>query len=320
MGGTGGRGFFPGKTDPGELIRQLRDAEAQAQDQEFEIQVGQVIGELLADINSRDTAAIDAHLETVTQALGSDIEGTLKLLFGGSVGKHTYVDGLSDIDALVLIDKTELRELPPSEVQNYFATRLQDRLPNTPVEVGALAVTVSFADSQIQLLPAVRHARGFKIPAGTGDRWSVIHPREFSTLLTDLNKRLQNKLIPTIKLAKTIVAQFPDDRRVTGYHIEALAVVALKDYAGEMTPKALLKHFFLQTPKHVLTPVGDPTGQSAQIDEYLGPPNTLRRRLACDSRSRIGRRMQNAEGRRPRRGTGETRGVPGRRGARALTT
>ncbi len=296
MGGTGGRGFFPGGTDPRKLIRQIRDAEAQVQDQEFEVQVGSVIAQLLADFNDRDVATIEGHLETIRNALGSDIEGTLKLLFGGSVAKRTYVDGLSDIDALVLINNTDLRDLPPSQVQSYFAARLSERLPDTPVEQGTLAVTVSFKDAQIQLLPAIRHGQVLRIPSGARDAWSPIRPKEFSTLLTELNKRLQNKLVPTIKLAKAIIARFPEDRRLSGYHTESLAILALNQYEGEVTPKALLKHFFLQAPNYVLAPVSDPTGQSVNVDDYLGAAGSLQRRVVSDSLSRIGRRMQNADG------------------------
>jgi len=310
MGGSGGRGFFPGKSDPHELIRQVRDAEAQTENQQFDIDVGTIMAKLLADFNDRDVAAIDAHLNTIRDALGQDIDGTIKLLFGGSVGKRTYVDGLSDIDALVLIDRTELRDLPPSQVLGYFADRLSERLPNTPLKEGSLAVTVSFTDSEIQLVPALKHGEGFIIPAGIGDRWSPIRPKEFSTLLTELNRNLQNKLVPTIKLAKAIIARLPEDRRLSGYHTEALAVLALRDYHDEVTPKGLLKRFFLEAPKYVLTPVQDPTGQSTHVDEHLGAAGSLQRRLASDSLQRIGRRMQNADGGHLLREWKEILGVP----------
>ncbi len=68
MGGSGGRGFFPGKSDPHELIRQVRDAEAQTENQQFDIDVGTIMAKLLADFNDRDVAAIDAHLNTIRDA------------------------------------------------------------------------------------------------------------------------------------------------------------------------------------------------------------------------------------------------------------
>ena len=77
------------------------------------------------------------------------------MLNGGSVAKYTYVDGLSDIDSLIILDNCELTDKPPDEVKEYFAQKLKERFPKTEVEVGNLAVTVHFNDAEIQLLPAL---------------------------------------------------------------------------------------------------------------------------------------------------------------------
>src|SRR5437879_7713289 len=102
MGGSGG-GFFGGSTDADDLIRKGRDAEVKASNTEFDSEVSAEISSLHPQINNRDVEAVNTHLDGIKSALEKNIEGTIDLLFGGSVARHTYVDGLSDVDSLVLL-------------------------------------------------------------------------------------------------------------------------------------------------------------------------------------------------------------------------
>mgnify|MGYP000918029282 FL=1 len=117
MGGSGG-GYFK-ISDPAELSKKIRDSEEQTKNQQFETDVSAFISELLVKFNDRDVTSISDHLETIKKALEKEIEGSLDILFGGSVSKHTYVDGLSDIDALIILNKSELQGLSPIEVKDY---------------------------------------------------------------------------------------------------------------------------------------------------------------------------------------------------------
>lgn len=296
MGGSGG-GFFSGSHTPSDLRRQVRQAEDQAKDDNFEANVANHIDSLLTQANRRDIPAIQQHLDTITSAIEADVEGSVGLLFGGSVAKHTYVDGLSDIDALVILNQSELKDMTPAQVKAYFAQRLRDRLGQTPVEEGTLAITVTFADAMIQILPAVRVGQGVKIPKADGTTWSpVIRPDRFAQKLTQVNQATNGKLVPAIKIAKSILAQLPDNQKLSGYHVESLAIQAFDGYQGTMTTKAMLRHFFTQAPQQLRQPIKDSTGQSVHVDDYLGAANNVTRRIIADSVARIGRSMQNADG------------------------
>jgi len=63
MGGSGG-GFFYGRTDPDELARMVRDAEAQTHDEKFETEVGKIIASLLTQFNDRDRESIKVPLQS----------------------------------------------------------------------------------------------------------------------------------------------------------------------------------------------------------------------------------------------------------------
>lgn len=290
----GGGGSFSGKVDPEQLFRKLRSSESETSAQVFDAEVNEMFSTLLSQYNKRDNETINGYLDEIKGHLSKEIDGTVDLLFGGSVSKHTYIDGLSDIDALVLLNKSELKNRSPEEVKKYFFNRLREEFPNNRIKEGNLAVTIDFGDSEIQLLPAIKTVSGVKIADSTGLAWSPIRPRKFSQVLTDVNQKLGGKVVPSIKLAKAIIAELPKDRQLSGYHVESLAVEIFKEYNGPTKPREMLTYFFRQAPRYVLNPLVDRTGQSLHVDEYLGERYSLRRQVVADSLGRIGRRLHSA--------------------------
>jgi hypothetical protein len=292
MGGGGG-GFF--RTSPDVLREELRKSEEATGDEVFTAAVSTILTNALGAANERDVPAVQRHLEEIKSALEKELDGSVDLMFGGSVAKHTYVEGMSDIDTLVLLDNCELAAGPPSEALEYFAKRLRRRFPNANVEVGHLAVTIRFADAEIQLLPAVSCRKNVRIGSPSSDSWSEIRPREFAQILTDVNARCANKLIPTVKLAKTIIGTLPEKHQITGYHAESLAVAIFRDYTGDFKPRQMLRHYFEEAATRVREPIVDRTGQSVHVDDYLGSTLTIERRIVADAFARVARRMRNAD-------------------------
>lgn len=148
----------------------------------------------------------------------------------------------------------------------------------------------------IQLLPAIKQGDGFKIAASDGKSWANIRPQDFANALTEANKTAGGKLVPTVKLAKAIIANLPEQRRLSGYHVESMAISVFKGYEGPFTPKSMLRHFFEKASTAVREPIRDSTGQSIHVDEYLGPPNSAQRRIVSDALGHIGRKLRNADG------------------------
>lgn len=293
MGGSGGS-FFP-QYRPDEFQRKVREAEGQSRDEVFEAEANELIAAYLADFNNRDAAAINEVLERVKAELTDHFEGTVDLRFGGSVAKHTYVDGLSDIDALMLLEPDLAEELSPAQIRERCAARLREIFGRENVSVGQLAVTVKAGAHEIQLLPALRTGDHFKIGSANGTDWERIKPRVFAAALTDANGRLGNKLVPTIKLAKAAIAQLPDQKKLSGYHVEALALRIFDGYSGELAPRVMVRHFFEKVSQRLLQPITDVTGQSDHVDDYLGEANSIQRQIVADACGRIGRRMANAD-------------------------
>ena len=295
MGGSGG-GYFSKRLTPDDLVKQTRQAEDQARAGAFETDVAGHLASLLADFNARDVEGIQKVFDQIKSDLEDEIDGSVDTLFGGSISKHTYIDGISDVDALVLLNNSELADKSPDKVKLFLADCLRDRYGDDAVREGVLAVTVNVDDKTIQLLPALRHGESVKIASSDGKNWSKVNPQGFAHALTKANQRLDGKLVPCIKLIKAIVATLPEKRQITGYHTEAMAINVFRGYDGSKTPKSMLRHFFERASEHVTEPIKDSSGQSVYVDEYLGSANSLERRIVADALGRIGRKMRNADG------------------------
>jgi hypothetical protein len=292
MGGSGSGGYF--SQDPFKVRRELA-AQSAARNEQYEAEANDSLRQLLGNINNRNSEAISRRLQQVKDILDEELDGFILLRFGGSVAKHTYVDGFSDVDSLVLLDNCELAEESPSEAKEYLAYRLEEELTGARVRQGRLAVTVEFPDVELQLLPAISCRGAVQIADPMSDDWARIRPREFTRALTEVNAACAQKVVPVIKLAKAIIASFPEKTRLSGYHTEALAVKIFREYNGAATHKSMLRHFFEQSVAAVKSPIRDRTGQSIHVDEYLGREGSLERRIVSDNLSRIARRMAMAD-------------------------
>lgn len=239
---------------------------------------------LLVEYRRRNTKAVERHLKGVCDILSHEDDHVVQTKFGGSVQKRTYVTGLSDVDVLLIVNQSSLKNRPPSKVIAYVADAIQRRLPNNPVYKGKLAVTVGYADkTEIQILPAIRTTDGFRIAEPGSTKWSnVVHPERFAERLINVNNARGGRVVPVIKFAKAVMDCFitREDRKIKGYHMESLATGAFKGYKGELDSKSMLLHFLAYSMKAVMSPIADPTGQSTYVDGYLGPASSKLRKGA----------------------------------------
>ena len=299
MGGSGG-GRTGGYLTAHDLEVLREEARRRLLQSRVESEVNSLLQQTLTSINDRDTEGVGRYLEAIEQALGDKLDQIDRLLFGGSVAKHTYVDGLSDIDALVLLRDESPSGSRPADVRSELAQVLRQALPQGDVQAireGTMAVTVEYRDgTEIQLLPAIRGVGDeIAVSSWDGESWSDIRPRAFARALTEANQSLGGAVVPAIKLAKSIFANELHDARPSGYHVEALALAAFQQYTGPRTPKAMLTHLVYSASDDVLRPIQDVTGQSRHVDERLGAENSRARRALSRHLARIARTMANSQ-------------------------
>lgn len=270
----------------------------------YEADANSFLQDVVSSYNNRDAEAIQGHLDVLQRAIEKDIDGLTDVLFGGSVKKHTYVDGLSDVDVLLVVNQSSLAETSPQAVLDYLEGRIRERLPDTEVKSGTLAITVSYSDGiEIQLLPALKTQTGVRIANQDGSDWSsVVRPQEFAGKLTQVNRECGSRVVPVIKLFKVLQSSLPGNSQLKGYHVESLAIEAFRDYQGRQTYKDMLQHFAQVAASRVQTPLADTTGQSRHVDDYLGASGSSARVRTSKALNRIAKKLATAD----QRGTVDT--------------
>jgi hypothetical protein len=294
-GGGGGANYFPSR--PARLQGLIKKTLEETEQKSLEVDVNDFLQQLLAKMNDRNPEKVQQYINDLAKILGENQEID-RFLFGGSVAKHTFVDGLSDIDALVVLDRQTLENKTPREVLKDFFDSLYAGLTHdeiVTVDKGNLAVTVTYTDgTEIQMLPAIRRGREICIADASGTEWKGINPKAFQRELTKANERLNFALVPTIKLAKSTLSGLPEDIRPTGYHVESLSLETTKGYRGPKTVKSLLLHVLTAASRRVLQPIADVTNQSRNVDAYLGKKNSEQRARLSLALAGIARRMNAA--------------------------
>src|ERR1051325_7567178 len=147
-----------GSYDPKKVRTEVRELQSKIDSAQYEADVAHLLSTMLASANDRDVKAISTHLSSIKRAIERDADGVVDLMFGGSVAKKTYVEGISDVDALVVLNESEPGQRSPLEVRDYFIARLRERLPGTIVEADGFAVVVKYADATIDLVPVKRRS------------------------------------------------------------------------------------------------------------------------------------------------------------------
>ena len=114
--------------------------------------------ELLVRHTRRDGQRVANRLQTICDQLRKDGYRAVQTMLGGSVKKGTYVSGLSDVDALLIVNRTPFANKPPSKALKHVCDTVQLLFQNNPVKRGRLAVTVNFADGmEIQAFAGATH-------------------------------------------------------------------------------------------------------------------------------------------------------------------
>ena len=248
----------------------------------------------LKEYNKRPVEDISRHIDHLRDTLEWADDDVVRPLFGGSVHKHTYVNGLSDIDVLMTINDSAMSGMGPQDAIAHMENLIGERLPRTDVSSGDMAITVRYSDGiKIQLLPAIRGKDGVRVADPGTNRWStVVRPDRFAKKLTEVNQANKGNVIPTIKLVKGLqVGVIRNEKeRISGYHMESLAIEAFQNYSGPHDLRSMVIRFCDFASGAVMNPIKDSTGQSRHVDGQLGEAGSgLRKRAANHFRSMLNR-------------------------------
>lgn len=156
----------------------------------------------------------------------------------GGVGKRTALAPISCVDVLYLLP-SKLRISRTADALKVIHAGLSDQFEADVIKAADLGVTVTAADRQVRVIPALEHGTGFKIPGPTTlDRasgWRITNPvSEAATLrLSDsLNTGGTRRLLTILK----------SWRNTTQTQIDSL------------TLEVLVQEFFSTQPRHATLP------------------------------------------------------------------
>ena len=247
-------------------------------------EINRNLRERLRDYNERDTEVIQRHIRGLRDALRQTNNEVIETRYGGSVIRNTYVNGLSDVDVLLIINDTSLSGRDPRSVIKKMAELIQKRMPRSDVSHGDMAVTIRYADGHdVQVLPAIKTKSGVRVADPSRNRWSrVVRPANFAQKLTQINQANNGRVVPAIKLTKALIERQVQSKRdhISGYHLESLAIDAFRNYKEPYDHKSMVNHLCTYASRAVLQPIKDSTGQSRNVDDYMGPQGSTERHRA----------------------------------------
>ncbi len=93
---------------------------------------------LLARYNRRNTAATTRHINSLCNVLRHEGCEVIQTMFGGSVRRRTYVNGLSDVDVLLMVNQSSLVSRPPAQVISHVEEILKRRFRNNRMDLTKL--------------------------------------------------------------------------------------------------------------------------------------------------------------------------------------
>ena len=283
-----------------EVMSWVGDARVDTRAIEHNAQVNAALSSVLQQYHVRDVASVRGRIEDIQRSL-ADLSrgGPAQLNFGGSISNRTSIDGLIDADLLVFYDGGQGRVSTPQELLDALAERLRRELANQEVSVrtGLTAVTVAFPDgTDIQLVPAVRDGSTSKVPSGQDREWySVDNLDVLAQQLGEADAACDGRLVPVIKLVKSMLAHVPRNIRPTGYHVADLAIQVFREYSGPTNYKDMIQQFFDRASELVLDRSTSWTGPLSSIDEHFGPGGSRRRRYLSRVMRRLARRIAIAD-------------------------
>lgn len=213
-----------------------------------------------------ESQAAKSHRESIEACLLNNF-GLSRFVRIGSFGNGTNISGYSDVDYLASLPA---REIPDSS--SYFLSKVRNaldtRFPNTGVHIDTPAVVVPFGtykSETTEIVPAgyvtTNAYKVYKIADGAGS-WMHISPDAHNDYVTAIDKKLNGKVKPLIRLIKAW--KFYRSAPISSFYLEMFTA---RYASGESSILYSIdvKNILRQLQDQNLPTMNDPTGISGSI-------------------------------------------------------
>jgi hypothetical protein len=177
--------------------------------------VADIFKDFLNNLKVDNADQVSLRYGEITKSLNKkfrDTESeTANSLQVGSYGRYTGIKGISDLDMLYIMPKTEwdtYKDGKQSQLLTDVKNAIKARYPKTDVRVDRLVVTVTYTNFHIEVQPVFEKADDngnsyFHFPdTYNGGSWKKTKPRQEMEAIRDLNAQKNKNLRLLCKMAR----------------------------------------------------------------------------------------------------------------------
>jgi hypothetical protein len=173
--------------------------------------VAEMFEQFLSNLAIDNSDQISDRYGEITQCLNKkyrDTESkTANSLQVGSYGRYTAIKGVSDLDMIYIMPKSEwdrFKNGRQSALLQEVKEAIKDRYSRTEAWGDGQVVVVSFGNQEIEVLPGFEQEDGsFKYPdTNNGGSWPITKPREEIKAISDLDKNKNSNLRRLCKMVR----------------------------------------------------------------------------------------------------------------------
>lgn len=175
--------------------------------------VASMFTEFLGNLAIVNTETISLRYGELTAALNKRFRDTeskeANSLQVGSFGRKTGIKGISDLDMLYLMPKSDWQTYNTSGGQlrllQHAKEAILERYPNTKVRVDRLVVTVTYQNFHVEVQPVFEQDdQSYKYPdTKNGGCWKITKPREEIQAVADMDLAKNSNLRRLCKMARS---------------------------------------------------------------------------------------------------------------------
>ncbi|MBZ9977817.1 SMODS domain-containing nucleotidyltransferase [Mesorhizobium sp. BR-1-1-10] len=176
------------------------------------VSVAENFRSFIENLKVSNTDVISNRYGEITAAINKKFRDsdskTANSLQVGSYGRHTAIDGISDLDMLYIMPPSswdDYKDKGQSKLLTATKDAIKTRYPNTDVYVDRLVVRVLYADFHVEAQPVFEQEDGsFKYPdTYDGGTWKVTMPRDEIKAISEFNEQKNKNLRRLCKMARS---------------------------------------------------------------------------------------------------------------------
>lgn len=227
------------------------------------------------EITDRQESLVSTAQKNVVDAIGNEItlySGEESQLIG-SWDRNTLTRYLSegDVDVMVVMNYGSNKNwnTPSGAVAclDKFKDILDKTYPNTTKRRDENCITLQFSEFRLDVVPAFKYKGGYySIPDTSKSAWVQTNPIAFAKLITDVNKQMNGRFIPLIKMVKGWNREV--GWVIRSFHLECMMYAHYKNYTQGFTYPSMLKVFFDKLPEYLNHYCYEPV-RGERVDSYM---------------------------------------------------